>query len=49
VQQKECTGNAVVKPGKLYVVKCRVNQSLSAIRAILKGRQLEVVSNCDPR
>jgi len=28
VQQKECTGNAVVKPGKLYVVKCHVNQLL---------------------
>jgi hypothetical protein len=28
VQQKECTGNAVVKPGKLYAVKCHVNQFL---------------------
>ena len=26
VQQKECTGNAVVKPGKLYAVKCQVYQ-----------------------
>jgi len=26
VQQKECTGYAVVKPGKLYVVKCQVYQ-----------------------
>jgi len=25
VQQKVCTGNAVVKPGKLYVVQCHVN------------------------
>jgi len=25
VQQKECTGNAVVKSGKLYVVQCHVN------------------------
>ena len=28
VQQKECTGNAVVKPGKLYAVKCQVYQLL---------------------
>ena len=26
VQQKVCTGNAVVKPGKLYAVKCQVYQ-----------------------
>jgi len=25
VQQKVCTGNAVVKSGKLYAVKCHVN------------------------
>jgi len=25
VQQKECTGHAVVKSGKLYVVQCHVN------------------------
>lgn len=29
VQQKVCTDNAVVKPGKLYAVKCHVYQSLS--------------------
>src|SRR5690554_7757097 len=28
VQQKECTGNAVVKSGKLYAVKCYVNLRL---------------------
>jgi hypothetical protein len=26
VQQKVCTDNAVVKPGKLYAVKCQVYQ-----------------------
>jgi len=26
VQQKVCTGNAVVKPGKLYAVKYQVYQ-----------------------
>jgi len=26
VQQKVCTGNAVVKSGKLYEVQCHVNQ-----------------------
>jgi len=26
VQQKVCTGHAVVKPCKLYVVQCHVNQ-----------------------
>ena len=26
MQQKVCTGNAVVKPGKLYAVKCQVYQ-----------------------
>ena len=28
VQQRECTGNAVVKAGKLYAVKCHVNLGL---------------------
>jgi len=28
VQQKECTGNAVVKSGKLYAVKCHVSLCL---------------------
>ena len=45
VQQKECTGNAVVKPGKLYRVQCHVYQCLSASRATLKGRQLKLAGN----
>ena len=38
VQQKVCTGNAVVKPGKLYAVKYQVYQHLRASRSLLKGR-----------
>ncbi|GAK97622.1 hypothetical protein JCM19294_158 [Nonlabens tegetincola] len=49
VQQKVCTDNAVVKSGKLYAVQCHVGQSLSVIRAILMGRQIEVSSNTYPR
>jgi len=49
VQQKECTGNAVVKPGKLYRVQCHVYQCLSASRAMLKGRQLKFASNSKRR
>jgi len=41
VQQKVCTGNAVVKPGKLYEVQCHVNQRLRVVRSMLEGRQLE--------
>jgi len=37
VQQKGCTGNAVVKSGKLYVVQCHVNQCLKAARLMLEG------------
>jgi len=37
VQQKGCTGNAVVKPGKLYVVQCHVYQRLKAARLIVGG------------
>jgi len=37
VQQKESTGYAVVKPGKLYVVQCHVNQRLKATRLIVGG------------
>jgi len=37
VQQKECTGEAVVKSGKLYRVQCHVNQRLSAARTIVGG------------
>jgi len=32
VQQKVCTGDAVVKPGKLYEVQCYVNQCLNVSR-----------------
>jgi len=46
VQQKVCTGNAVVKPGKLYAVQCHVNRQLSASRAMPEGRQIEQTSNC---
>ncbi|KRD61428.1 hypothetical protein ASE40_07795 [Flavobacterium sp. Root935] len=38
VQQKVCTGNAVVKTGKLYAVKYQVYQHLRASRPLLKGR-----------
>jgi len=38
VQQKAGTGNAVVKPGKLYAVKYQVYQHLRASRPLLKGR-----------
>jgi len=37
VQQKECTGYAVVKSGKLYVVQCHVYQRLRAARSIVGG------------
>lgn len=49
VQQKVCTGNAVVKPGKLYAVKFQVYQHLRVTRPLLKGRKMELVSNCEPR
>ncbi len=49
VQQKGCTDHAVVKPGKLYVVKCHVNQHLRLARSLLEGRQLEVFGNKNPR
>ena len=49
VQQKGCTGNAVVKSGKLYVVQCHVNQRMSAARAMLEGRQLKLAGNSKRR
>jgi len=49
VQQKECTGNAVVQPGKLYAVQCQVYPQLSVTRALWEGRQIEVLSNKHPR
>jgi len=45
VQQKGCTGNAVVKSGKLYVVQCHVYQRLRAARSMLEGRQLKFAGN----
>jgi len=37
VQQKVCTGYAVVKSGKLYMVQCHVNQRLRVARPIVGG------------
>jgi len=48
VQQKAGTGNAVVKPGKLYVVQCYVNQRpfwVKAARLMLEGKQLKCIGN----
>ena len=49
VQQKVCTGNAVVKPGKLYAVKFQVYQLLRVTRPLLKGRKMDLVSNIEAR
>jgi len=49
VQQKVCTGYAVVKSGKLYEVQCHVNQRLSTARAMLEGRQLKFAGNSKRR
>jgi len=49
VQQKECTGNAVANPGKLYTVQCQVYSQLSVTRALWEGRQIENYSNVIPR
>jgi len=54
VQQKVCTGYAVVKPGKLYVVQCHVNQGPDnywerAARLMLEGRQLKCIGNSTRR
>ena len=49
MQQKECTGNAVVKPGKLYAVKFQVYQHLRASRSLLKGRKMDPDSNVGTR
>jgi len=45
VQQKGCTGNAVVKSGKLYAMKCQVNRLLRVARSMSEGRQIDRVSN----
>ena len=49
VQQKECTDNAVVKSGKLYVVQHHVNQRYEGCSPQLEGRWLEFGSNTKPR
>ena len=49
VQQKECTGNAVVKSGKLYTVQRHVNQCLRVARPKLKGRRIELSGNAKSR
>jgi len=41
--------SAVVKSGKLYVVQCHVYQDFWVARPILRGRQLEVKGNFNPR
>ena len=45
VQQKECTGKAVVKSGKLYTVQRHVNQLLRVVRPMLKGRRRNNIGN----
>lgn len=49
VQQKAGTGNAVVKPGKLYAVKFQVYRHLRVSRPLPKGRKMEHASNFVPR
>jgi len=47
VQQKGCTGNAVVKPGKLYAVKCHVHLCLRVpARCRRVGRLSVLVTIC---
>jgi len=49
VQQKVCTGKAVVKPGKLYAVKFQVYRlpffGIRVARPMPKGRKIDPVSN----
>jgi hypothetical protein len=49
VQQKAGTGNAVVKPGKLYAVKFQVYRHLRITRPLSKGRKMESRSNSGSR
>ena len=49
MQQKAGTGNAVVKPGKLYAVKFQVYQHVRASRPLLKGRKIDSASNFGTR
>lgn len=49
MQQKVCTGKAVVKPGKLYAVKFQVYRHLRASRPLSKGRKMDPDSNVGTR
>ena len=55
MQQKVCTGKAVVKPGKLYAVKFQVYRLPIAIgikrasRPLSKGRKMDPDSNVGTR
>ena len=49
VQQKAGTGNAVVKPGKLYAVKFQVYRHLRVTRPLSKGRKMDSESNFGTR
>jgi hypothetical protein len=54
VQQKVCTGNAVVKPGKLFGVQAHVGhrslfEEITASRRRMAGRVLEIFGNKYPR
>jgi len=49
VQQKAGTGNAVVKPGKLYAVKFQVYRLLRVSRPLSKGRKMDLVGNNETR
>ena len=49
MQQKVCTGKAVVKPGKLYAVKFQVYRHLRVSRPLSKGRKMDPDSNVGTR
>ena len=49
VQQKGRTGNAVVKSGKLYMVKRHVYRRCEGCTPKPEGRRLETVGNGRPR
>jgi hypothetical protein len=52
VQQKVCTGNAVVKPGKLFGVQAHVGHHFfgkTAASGKMAGRVLEIIGNYYPR
>ncbi len=49
MQQKVCTGNAVVKPGKLYEVQAHIGERLRPAWPMFTGRVLEPTGNFGPR